>query len=81
MGPFAFKPKEAPEYTSGIIAMLVAYCAEIVLLLAFAAYMMYLNKQKEAALETGSGQDEVLRFAAGFSDQTDRENPYFRYSY
>lgn len=81
VGPFAFKSSEAPEYTSGIIAMLVSYCAEIVLMLAFAAYMMYLNKKKEEALDTGLGQDEADRIAAGFSDQTDRENPYFRYYY
>ncbi|GAM38105.1 hypothetical protein TCE0_033r08580 [Talaromyces pinophilus] len=81
VGPFAFKPSEAPEYTSGIIAMLVSYCAEIVLMLAFAAYMMYLNKKKEESLDTGLGQDEADRIAAGFSDQTDRENPYFRYYY
>ena len=48
-------------------------------MLTFAAYMMHLNKQKEEALDTGLGQDEADRVAAGFSDQTDRENPYFRY--
>ncbi|KAJ6024666.1 MFS general substrate transporter [Penicillium herquei] len=38
VGPFSFKDNEAPTYTSGIIAMLVAYCVEIFLLLSFAAY-------------------------------------------
>jgi len=81
VGPFAFKPSESPEYTSGIIAMLVAYCAEIALMLAFVAYAIYLNKSKEDALEASPVQNDADRIAASFSDQTDRENPYFRYYY
>ncbi|KUJ11093.1 MFS allantoate transporter [Mollisia scopiformis] len=47
IGPFAFKPAEAPVYRSGIIAILVAYCVEIVVLVGFAGYLRMLNGRKE----------------------------------
>ncbi|GAT31020.1 MFS allantoate transporter [Aspergillus luchuensis] len=74
VGPFAFKSDEAPQYTSGIIAMLVAYCVEIFLLLGFAVYAAYLNRTKDG-ITTTSGQTDTD------VDQTDRENVHFRYSY
>ena len=80
IGPFSFKESEAPKYTSGIIAMLVAYCVEIFLLLAFALYAAKLNKSKERAglsLEHLSMQS----MQAMPADQTDQEDPFFRYSY
>lgn len=84
IGPFAFKSNEAPVYTSGIVAILVAYCVEIGLLIAFAFYMIIMNKQKAsdlAALQAAHGGDEQERALAAFSDHTDRENPFFRYTY
>lgn len=80
IGPFAFKSSEAPVYQSGITAMLVAYCVEIVALLAFAVYMAMLNKKKENAMTTGD-EDEAMKVLASFSDLTDKENIYFRYTY
>lgn len=84
IGPFSFKESEAPKYNSGIIAMLVAYCVEIFLLLTFAFYAAMLNKKKEGAL----GQDGIGLRNASFqsmdtnvADQTDQEDPLFRYSY
>lgn len=84
IGPFSFKESEAPQYTSGIIAMLVAYCVEIFLLLAFAWYAASLNKKKQNALESNGHnlQDASLNSMGGIViDQTDREDPLFRYSY
>lgn len=84
IGPFAFKPSQAPEYTSGIVAVLVGYCAEIALLIGFAIYLASCNKLKArgvAALEQEHGVDEQERVLAGFSDLTDKENPYFEYRY
>ena len=83
IGPFAFKTSEAPVYASGITAMLVAYCVEIVALLSFAVYAAFLNKKKEqAAPLTGTDSvDDDERVKASFSDLTDIENPYFRYTY
>ncbi|KAL3256992.1 hypothetical protein ABHI18_007154 [Aspergillus niger] len=74
IGPFAFKSDEAPQYTSGIIAMLVAYCVEIFLLLAFAVYAAHLNRKKNGIASRGDQRDTEL-------DQTDTENVHFRYSY
>lgn len=84
IGPFSFKESEAPKYTSGIVAMLVAYCVEIFLLLAFALYAAMLNKKKESALEQEglTLQDASLQNMEVTSvDQTDGEDPFFRYSY
>lgn len=84
IGPFSFKSNEAPKYPSGIVAMLVAYCVEIFLLVAFAAYAAMLNKNKDKILrENGlnledanhQSMEETLR------DQTDTEDVFFRYSY
>lgn len=80
IGPFAFKTSEAPIYSSGIIAMLVAYCVEIVALLGFAAYAASLNKRREQ-ISAADSMDDDERVLASFSDLTDRENPYFRYVY
>lgn len=74
IGPFAFKSDEAPTYTSGIVAMLIAYCVEIFLLLAFAVYAAYLNRKKDGIASAGGQMGDEL-------DQTDKENIYFRYSY
>ncbi|KAL1854509.1 hypothetical protein VTK73DRAFT_8731 [Phialemonium thermophilum] len=84
IGPFAFKANEAPVYTSGIIAVLVGFCVEIALLCAFAVYMRYMNKRKAdtlAQLQVETGNDEQERALAAFSDHTDWENPYFKYTY
>ncbi|KAH8892139.1 MFS general substrate transporter [Thozetella sp. PMI_491] len=83
IGPFAFKSDEAPVYTSGIIAILVAYCVEIGLLISFAIYIIWLNRAKEAertAMQDASrGEPEGVLDA--FGDKTDKQNPYFRYVY
>ncbi|KAJ5771365.1 uncharacterized protein N7511_003416 [Penicillium nucicola] len=84
IGPFAFKSDEAPQYTSGIVAMLVAYAVEIVLLLGFATYMRKLNIDKDKVLETEgvsldrNGREQSVGAEA---DRTDKEDVYFRYSY
>jgi len=83
IGPFSFRSSEAPVYRSGIVAMLTAYCVEVVALLAFAFYMALLNKKKDAlCAETGVDiGDRTTRDLTGFRDLTDKENPYFRYTY
>ncbi|CAK7244603.1 MAG: hypothetical protein STHCBS139747_006147 [Sporothrix thermara] len=84
VGPFAFKTEEAPQYISGIIAILVAYCCEIALLAAFAMYAIYLNKQKKVQLDelvAANAAGEHERAQASFSDSTDGENPFFHFTY
>jgi len=83
IGPFAFKTTEAPIYRSGIIAILVAYCVEIAVLISFALYLAKANRRKEYAL-TESGKcnaSEEEKCVMAFRDLTDLENPFFRFSY
>ncbi|KAJ5455677.1 MFS general substrate transporter [Penicillium daleae] len=84
IGPFSFKSNEAPKYTSGIVAMLVAYCAEIFLLLAFATYAAMQNKIKDKILrEAGLSLENQIHQSLEETpvDQTDMEDIYFRYTY
>ncbi|KAK3637722.1 hypothetical protein LTR22_018123 [Elasticomyces elasticus] len=84
IGPFAFKQSEAPVYASGITAMLVAYCVEIVALLCFAVYAAFLNGKKEEVTGPITNADTIdndEQVQASFSDLTDVENLYFRYTY
>lgn len=83
IGPFAFKSSEAPRYPSGIIAIMVSYCVEIVVLLVFSRYLSWRNKVKardlvEKGLTTTSEEERAF---IGFRDLTDMENPFFKYSY
>ncbi|KAJ5279977.1 MFS general substrate transporter [Penicillium angulare] len=84
IGPFSFKSNEAPTYTSGIVAMLVAYCVEIFLLLAFSAYATTLNRKKEQVLRSQGMalEDADLQPVDDVPvDQTDKEDMFFRYSF
>lgn len=83
IGPFAFKSTEAPRYPSGIVAIMVAYCIEIVVLLLFSRYLSWRNRVKvrdlaEKGLVAATEEERALM---GFRDLTDMENPYFRYTY
>ncbi|GAA6020772.1 hypothetical protein JCM10207_002018 [Rhodosporidiobolus poonsookiae] len=80
VGPQVFKAKEAPRYQSGVAAMLSCYCVAIVLLFVLWAYTAYLNRRKVEQLakyEADHGTGEGLLDA--WHDQTDFENPKFRY--
>jgi hypothetical protein len=83
IGPFAFKSSEAPRYPSGIIAIMVSYCVEIVVLGVFAMYLASRNKLKERKeVELGlADASEDERALTAFKDLTDMENPFFKYSY
>jgi hypothetical protein len=84
IGPFAFRSDEAPQYTSGVVAMLVAYVVEIFLLLSFAIYMRRLNSDKDRAFEregTNLGGSALGQIETSNADLTDKEDVYFRYSY
>jgi hypothetical protein len=88
IGPFAFKSSEAPTYTSGIVAIFVAYCVEIFLLIAFAFYCALLNRQKDKAMARDGLSDRdtatpnTEQNGQGLAiDQTDKEDPYFRYTF
>jgi len=83
IGPFAFKSNEAPIYRSGIIAIMVAYCVEMAVLVGFAVYLAAQNKKKERELLSSGKIDatEQEKYEMALGDLTDMENPFFRYSY
>jgi lysophospholipid acyltransferase (LPLAT)-like uncharacterized protein len=61
--------------------MLTCYCCAILLLAGLYVWMVYKNKQKEAQLDaylaSRAGKEDILE---DWHDQTDIENPYFKYS-
>jgi hypothetical protein len=83
IGPFAFKPSEAPVYKSGIIAILVAYCVEVGVCLSFAFYLAACNKKKDNGLIASGKMNatEEEKSEVAFRDLTDIENPFFKYVY
>jgi hypothetical protein len=83
IGPFAFKSSEAPRYPSGIVAIMVAYCVEIAILLVFAQYLRWRNtvKAREMIDKGYENTSEQERAVMAFRDLTDMENPFFRYTY
>ncbi|PQE08812.1 major facilitator superfamily transporter protein [Rutstroemia sp. NJR-2017a WRK4] len=82
LGTQTFQQKEAPGYISGkisIIATLGALCFMIMIL---RWYNDRLNKKNEKIL-AGMSETEItqLRDRMAFADETDRKNPFFRYTH
>lgn len=82
LGTQTFQAREAPGYISGkisIIATLGALCFAILVL---RLYNDRLNKQNEKILAAMSEDEQAqLREKMAFADQTDRKNPFFRYTH
>lgn len=83
VGPFFMKDSEAPEYQSGIIGILVCNVSEALLFLALRMLFVRANRNKERELEhkRENGIAMVSPEETAFADLTDKQNPYFRYSY
>jgi ACS family allantoate permease-like MFS transporter len=82
LGTQTFQQKEQPGYISGkisIIATLGALCFMIMIL---RWYNDRLNKKNEKIL-AGMSETEItqLRDRMAFADETDRKNPFFRYTH
>jgi ACS family allantoate permease-like MFS transporter len=82
LGTQTFQAKEAPGYISGkisIVATLGALCF-IILLLRW--HNDYLNKNNERILaDMNASERDDSREKMAFADQTDRKNPFFRYTH
>ncbi|RFU24668.1 hypothetical protein B7463_g11672, partial [Scytalidium lignicola] len=82
LGTQTFQAKQAPGYISGkisIIATLAVLCFMIFIL---RFYNDYLNKKNENFLAAMSEAEKVeMRERLAFTDQTDRNNPFFRYTH
>ncbi|SPN99720.1 related to permease of the major facilitator superfamily [Cephalotrichum gorgonifer] len=82
-GPQFFKSTEAPEYHSGIVAMLCGFCINLVLNQVLRFLYVQENKRRDAELEGKSDQEleELKRESEvqGFEGVTDKNNKMFRY--
>ncbi|KAH9888205.1 major facilitator superfamily domain-containing protein [Xylariomycetidae sp. FL2044] len=78
IGPQTFRADEAPKYTSGVVAMLVCYCASMAVLMAYFFVCTWENKRRDRKY----GKPEAVRegTAEGFVDVTDRQQEAFRYT-
>ncbi|KAF2725261.1 MFS general substrate transporter [Polychaeton citri CBS 116435] len=81
-GSNIFFAREAPRYFSAVTALIVCYCAMIVIAAILWVYMAWDNRARNRAM-AGQGQtlDESERRAIleGFQDRTDKESKGFRY--
>ena len=82
LGTQTFQQKQAPGYISGkisIVATLAALCLVVVVM---RLYNDWLNKKNEKKLADMGEEEKVeLREKMAFADQTDRRNPFFRYTH
>ena len=82
LGTQTFQDREAPGYISGkasIVATISALCFVVVVL---RAYNDHLNRKNERILGEMEEEERVaLREKMSFADQTDRSNPFFRYTH
>ncbi|KAL1875476.1 hypothetical protein Daus18300_003215 [Diaporthe australafricana] len=78
IGPQTFISKDAPKYTSGVIAMLVSYCVSIALLLLYFVNVYAENKRRNKKY---GKPDELRDVVEGFADVTDKKQEDFRYTY
>ncbi|KAB2576883.1 Major facilitator superfamily [Lasiodiplodia theobromae] len=82
LGTQTFRSDEAPGYASGKISIMACLAASCLVVVVLRLYNGWLNKKKEevlAAME--DGEREALRERMAFADETDRKNPFFRYTH
>ncbi|OAA59064.1 allantoate permease [Niveomyces insectorum RCEF 264] len=76
IGPQTFIDSEKPYYHSAYIAMLVGYTIKLAMVVVLYIYMYRSNKARDTAGHT----DERAAVEMGMLDQTELDNPGFRYS-
>ncbi|KAI1077447.1 MFS general substrate transporter [Whalleya microplaca] len=78
IGPQTFRSNEAPKYTTSVIAMLVSYCACMLILLVYWFLGSWDNKRRDRKY----GKPEAVHegTAEGFVDITDKKQHDFRYT-
>ncbi|KAG9773401.1 MFS general substrate transporter, partial [Aureobasidium melanogenum] len=80
IGPHAFLAKESPTYPTGCKTILSCAAAQIVVAMSLRLLLIRRNKKRDAAAaaanDPGAAADATEEVAA---DQTDFENPHFRY--
>lgn len=81
LGTQTFQASQAPGYIGGKISILVTFGVLCFLVLVLRWCNRRLNERNKEVL-LGMGEDEKERVMEGlaFADQTDRQNPFFRYT-
>ncbi|EPE02847.1 allantoate permease [Ophiostoma piceae UAMH 11346] len=84
IGPQTFKTSEKPYYHSAYIAMLVGYTIKLLMVIALYVYMYRSNKARDAAVAASGSSENTLSdreaVEQGMLDQTEIDNPGFRYA-
>ncbi|KAK9444428.1 Major facilitator superfamily transporter [Metarhizium brunneum] len=78
IGPQLFFAKEAPTYSSGLLAMLICFGIGLVSCIAFRFHLMWENLRRDRACDM-SGRIEMEN--ADLMDRTDKDISQFRYVY
>ncbi|KAG0646165.1 Allantoate permease [Hyphodiscus hymeniophilus] len=82
LGTQTFQAKQAPGYISGKISIIATLGALCFMILILRWYNDRLNKQNvERAAEMSDDEQAVLKERLAFADQTDRKNPFFKYTH
>lgn len=76
IGPQTFIDSEEPGYHSAYVAMLVGYTVKLAMVVLLYAYMARSNKARDAAGHT----NDTAAIKMGMHDQTELDNPGFRYT-
>ena len=82
LGTQTFQAKQAPGYISGKISIIATLGVLCFVILVLRWYNDRLNKQNEKKLaEISDDEQTELREKMAFADQTDRKNPFFKYTH
>ena len=83
IGPQTFRAEQAPAYTGGTIAMLICYCAAILLMGLYLAVAAYENRQKDRRYgKPGEvDQENVTAMMEAYQDLSDKKQKDFRYTH
>lgn len=82
LGTQTFQSKEAPGYDGGKISIMACLSASCVVVVVLRACNGRLNAAKEREVAAMVPEErEALRERMAFADETDRRNPFFRYTH
>lgn len=82
LGTQTFRSDEAPGYASGKISIMACLSASCLVVVALRMYNGWLNGKKEKQLAAMEPEErKALRERMAFADETDRRNPFFRYTH
>lgn len=82
IGPQTFQAKDAPDYIPAKITVLATQAAAALISFLLFLYYVWANKRKDTPLASAESQRVGGRSEAQlWEDQTDKQNPTFRYVY